>query len=484
VFNLVKYRYPFLLLSLIVIIPGLISLAIFHLNVGIDFAGGSSIDLRPQRQMTDVEVDNLLKSFNLRNPQIILGTNNQIDGSKNIWVRLNTQIDDNVQNAFKTALNTKYEKELNYDFMTVPQSGEKAYTLVSITGFANKPQVSDIQAALAKLPNTGNPNAPASAAATPTATVGTTPTAVATAKAGVTAKATPKAQATVSPVINPTTQQNDATTLPVTIQNVSQGTTNQTINILTLTTVGKASGTSGVNNQTNIPAIQAAFLKQGGPYFQVISNSLVGPSVAGETTLMAFLAVAAASILILLYVWFSFRKIPKAWRYGTCAIIALLHDVLVVVGVFSILGVLFSIQIDALFITGLLTVIGFSVHDTIVVFDRIRENMQRRSTETFEEVVNASLVQTMARSLNTSLTVLVTLLALTLFTGVGTSIFSFTLTLLIGIFSGTYSSIFNASMLLVIWENGELGLWRLSGKRHQVPARREQEARELARTRG
>ena len=138
---------------------------------------------------------------------------------------------------------------------------------------------------------------------------------------------------------------------------------------------------------------------------------------------MAFLAVLAASVFILLYVWFSFRKIPKAWRYGTCAIIALLHDVLVVLGIFSILGELFGIQIDALFITGLLTVIGFSVHDTIVVFDRIRENMQRRTTETFEEVVNASLIQTMARSLNTSLTVLVTLLALTLFTGVGTSIF-------------------------------------------------------------
>jgi preprotein translocase SecF subunit len=239
-----------------------------------------------------------------------------------------------------------------------------------------------------------------------------------------------------------------------------------------------------VNNQVSLPAIQASFIKNGGPYFQVVSNSLVGPSVAGETTLMAFLAVLAASAFILLYVWFSFRKVPKAWRYGTCAIIALLHDVLVVLGVFSILGVLFSIQVDSLFITGLLTVIGFSVHDTIVVFDRIRENMQRRTTETFEEVVNASLVQTMARSLNTSFTVLLTLLALTLFTGVGTSIFTFTLTLLIGIFSGTYSSIFNASMLLVIWENGELGLWRLNGKRNQLPPRREQDARELARSHG
>ena len=475
-FNLVKYRYWFLLASLIVIIPGLVSLAIFHLNVGIDFAGGSSIDLRPQRQMTDVEVENLIKSFNLKSPQVILGTNNQIDGSKNIWVRLNTQIDDDTQNAFKKALNTKYNKELSYDFTTVPQAGEKPFTLVSVTGFQDRPQVSDIRTALAKLPATTDPNAAPASSNTSSAT----PTAAATAGATPKANATPKA--TVSPVIKPTAQQNGVATTPVTVQDVSQGTTNQTINILTLTTVGKASSGNGVNNQANLPAIQAAFLKNGGPYFQVVSNSLVGPSVAGQTTLMAFLAVVAASVFILLYVWFSFRKVPKAWRYGTCAIVALLHDVLVVLGVFSILGVLFSIQIDALFITGLLTVIGFSVHDTIVVFDRIRENMQRRTTETFEEVVNASLVQTMARSLNTSLTVLLTLLALTLFTGVGTSIFSFTLTLLIGIFSGTYSSIFNASMLLVIWENGELGLGRLGGKRDQMPVRRE--ARELARTRG
>ena len=478
-FNLVKYRYWFLLASLIVIVPGLISLAIFHLNVGIDFAGGSSIDLRPQRQMTDVEVQSLLKSFNLKSPQIILGTNNQIDGSKNIWVRLNTQIDDNTQNAFKTALNTKYNKELSYDFTTVPQAGGKAFTLVSVTGFQNKPQTSDIQAALAKLPDTSNPNATSSSvSAVPTAAATTSATASATPKASATAKAT------VSPIIKPTTQQNTTTTIPVTVQDVSQGTTNQTINILTLTTIGKANSGNGVNNQANLPAIQGAFLQNGGPYFQVVSNSLVGPSVAGQTTLMAFLAVVAASVLILLYVWFSFRKVPKAWRYGTCAIIALLHDVLVVLGVFSILGVLFSIQVDALFITGLLTVIGFSVHDTIVVFDRIRENMQRRTIETFEEVVNASLIQTMARSLNTSLTVLLTLLALTLFTGVGTSIFSFTLTLLIGIFSGTYSSIFNASMLLVIWENGELGLGRLQGNRDQIPVRRERETREIARTRG
>jgi preprotein translocase SecF subunit len=173
--------------------------------------------------------------------------------------------------------------------------------------------------------------------------------------------------------------------------------------------------------------------------------------------------------------------VAKPWRYGTCAIIALLHDVLVVLGVFSILGWTLHIQISALFITALLTVVGFSVHDTIVVFDRIRENMQRRTSESFEQVVNASLVQTLARSLNTSLTVLITLSALTLFGGV--TIREFTLALLVGIFSGTYSSIFNASMLLVIWEKGELGTKYLNRNRDRTPQGGRQE-RELVRTRG
>ncbi len=140
-----------------------------------------------------------------------------------------------------------------------------------------------------------------------------------------------------------------------------------------------------------------------------------------------------------------------------------------VLGIWSILGWLFpsDFKVDTLFVTAILTVIGFSVHDTIVVFDRIRENLQRKTVETFNDIVNASLLQTMARSLNTSLTVLITLSALVLFGG--SSIRSFTLALLIGIFSGTYSSIFNASMLLVMWETGE---WRklFGGKAEPVPA--------------
>jgi preprotein translocase subunit SecF len=227
--------------------------------------------------------------------------------------------------------------------------------------------------------------------------------------------------------------------------------------------------------------MQAHFINSG-IYMQQLSTAVVSGSVAAETTRNAFLAVLAASGFILLWIWFSFRKVDRPWRYGTSAIIALLHDVLVVLGVFSILGWLINFQIDALFITALLTVVGFSVHDTIVVFDRIRENMQRRTSETFDQVVDASLVQTMARSLNTSLTVIFTLTALTLFGGA--SIRPFTLALLVGIISGTYSSIFNASMILVMWDKGELNIRHYFRRDRTVDKRDKQEERELARTRG
>ena len=192
----------------------------------------------------------------------------------------------------------------------------------------------------------------------------------------------------------------------------------------------------------------------------VLSFDQVSPIVAAEIIRNAALAVVAASIGILVYLWWAFRQVKESWRYGACAVAALLHDALVVVGVFSILGRVFGIEVDALFITAVMTVIGFSVHDTIVVFDRVRENSIRHQGEPFEDIVNHSLMQTLGRSLTTSLTVLLTLFTLWLFGGV--TIRNFILALLIGIASGTYSSIFNASMLLVIWELGELG--RLFGR--------------------
>jgi len=195
--------------------------------------------------------------------------------------------------------------------------------------------------------------------------------------------------------------------------------------------------------------LAADFAEQVGPYTE-LRISTVGSSVGNQVSQRAMIAVALASIAILGYIAFAFRKTQSPFLYGVCAIIAMLHDVLVVVGVFAILGHFFDVEVDALFVTAVLTVIGFSVHDTIVVFDRIRENLAKHVSPSFEETVNYSLAQTLVRSINTSLTVTFTLLALFLFGGESTK--TFVLALLIGVVSGTYSSIFNASQLLVTWE--------------------------------
>ena len=192
---------------------------------------------------------------------------------------------------------------------------------------------------------------------------------------------------------------------------------------------------------------------------EVLAFDSVSPIIAQEIVQNATIAVFAASIGILLYIWYAFRRVKNSFRWGTAAVVALVHDALIVLGAFSILGRLFNIEVDAMFITAVLTVIGFSVHDTIVVFDRIRENYGRRQGDRFENIVNHSLMQTMARSLNTSLTVMIVLVALYLFGGVTTQ--NFVLALIIGILAGTYSSIFIASQLLVVWERGEFGaLWK------------------------
>ncbi len=180
----------------------------------------------------------------------------------------------------------------------------------------------------------------------------------------------------------------------------------------------------------------------------------VGPLISKELTQKAILAVSLAIVAIVLYVSWSFRKVPRPaspLAFGVCTIFALIHDVIVVIGIFAILGHFADIEVDSLFITAVLTVIGFSVHDTIVVFDRIRENLTKHTSMDFDGVINNSLLETMARSLNTSLTAVFVLVALLLFGGA--SIKTFILALLIGIISGTYSSIFNAAPLLIVWQN-------------------------------
>ncbi len=185
-----------------------------------------------------------------------------------------------------------------------------------------------------------------------------------------------------------------------------------------------------------------------------LSFETVGPAIGQETTKNAFISVMWASIAILLYIAFAFRNVPKpysSFRFGISAIIAMLHDAVMILGIFSILGHFFKIEVDALFITAVLTIIGFSVHDTIVVFDRIRENLRKLPRDwNFEAIVNYSVVETLNRSLATSLTVIFTLLSLYLLGGANIKVF--TLALLIGITSGTYSSIFTASPILVFWE--------------------------------
>jgi preprotein translocase subunit SecF len=183
----------------------------------------------------------------------------------------------------------------------------------------------------------------------------------------------------------------------------------------------------------------------------------VGPSVGQEVATRAAEAVGLAAIGIMAYITYAFRGVSHAFRYGAAAIIAMLHDVAVVIGVEAILGHFLGWEVDSLFLTALLTVIGFSVHDTIVVFDRIRENSNIYRRLPYETVVNHSVIQTLDRSINTQLTVMFTLLALVLFGGV--TIRHFVVTLLVGVFSGTYSSIFNASPILVVWENREWRNW-------------------------
>ena len=215
---------------------------------------------------------------------------------------------------------------------------------------------------------------------------------------------------------------------------------------------------SDVTAQHNLlVALQHKYDNKSGSVKELQFNS-VGGTIGSDTTTRAIQAVIAAAVAIMLYMAWAFRKLQHPFVYGGAAIAALMHDVLVVLGVFAILGFFFNVRIDSLFVPAVLTVIGFSVHDTIVVFDRIRENIGRRTGEPYYTVVNNSLAQTLGRSLNTSLTVLLTLLALLLFGGA--SIQVFVLALLIGIASGTYSSIFNATPLAVMWETGEIpGLW-------------------------
>ena len=201
--------------------------------------------------------------------------------------------------------------------------------------------------------------------------------------------------------------------------------------------------------------IQAVLEQSVAPVDFISKVETVSPEVAGETVRNAVIAVMVAAVGILLYITWAFRRIPGSFRYGVAAVLALVHDVLIIIGIFSILGKVIGLEVNVMFVVGLLAVAGYSVNDTIVVFDRIRENVARDIDRPLAESVNISIMESMGRSLGTSLTTTFALLALILIGGL--TLREFLLVLMIGTIAGTYSSIFIASQFLVMWEMGEIG---------------------------
>lgn len=224
-----------------------------------------------------------------------------------------------------------------------------------------------------------------------------------------------------------------------------------------VTTLGQGSNTLQVRikplDETEKVALTDAIKAKFGDFNELLYSS-VGPAIGREVTQAAFLAILAGAIAILGFMVFAFRKVPNAVRYGTCAVLAMLHDLLLTMGVFSILSLAFGWEADALFLTALLTVISFSMQDTIVVFDRIRENSPKYRGEAFSAIANRSLMETLHRSLATQLNAIFVMIAILLFGGA--TIKQFIAIMLIGLISGTYSSIFNAVPLLVGWTERDL----------------------------
>ncbi len=205
-------------------------------------------------------------------------------------------------------------------------------------------------------------------------------------------------------------------------------------------------------NPAQHASLLAAVKQQAGNFTETSYNT-IGPVIGSELEKSAFWQLLFVSLGIIVYIGYAFRRVAKpvtSWRFGGAALIALFHDLLFVLGIFSLLGHFKGVEVDSLFVTAMLTVLGFSVHDTIVVFDRIRENLRLFPGQSIEFVVNHSISQTIVRSLNTSLTVLFVLLSLLLFGG--DTIRYFVLALFLGVLVGTYSSIFIASPVLVLWQ--------------------------------
>jgi len=226
-----------------------------------------------------------------------------------------------------------------------------------------------------------------------------------------------------------------------------------------------------IDNATHKKLVESITKKY--PTFEELRYETIGPVIGADLKEKAVLSVGLAVLFMILYIAFAFRKIPQnlsSFKFGVVAVVALIHDVLITIGVFSVLGVVLKVEVDSLFVTALLTVMGFSVHDTIVVFDRIREHVIRDHKISILDAADKSINETMARSINTSLTTLITLVALFFFAGA--TIKFFVLALIVGIAIGTYSSIFLASPLLGLWETsqGELKMHESTDKDGNNPS--------------
>ena len=395
-FDIIGKRRWYFLLSALVTIPGLIFILLTPisggaagLNFTIDYTGGTKWEIRFKNP--DVTPDQVVAVFAANGlPASVVTTGNGGNGG-NSYFEIKTE---------------------PIGLSAAPPSPTPVPTLVP----SSSPGASD----------SGGPSASASAA--------TSPSGSSSPAASTSASASPSPAPSPSPTPNPS-----ASPSPAADASASPGASPSS-------SPAVATGNTQLPTDGKLGQMVTALEKTLGPIDSQRSLTTIGPVVSSDLIQQALILIVVGSLGILAWITFRFHDV----KFGVTALVALVHDVIVVVGTFAVLGTFFHVEIDALFVTAMLTVIGFSVHDTIVVFDRIRENRARHAGEPFAEVVNHSILQTFARSIMTSFTVVLTLLALLLFGG--SAIHNVVLALLLGIISGTYSSIFNAAPLLVVWQ--------------------------------
>jgi preprotein translocase subunit SecF len=398
VFDLIGKRNWFFAFSLLITIPGLIFIVLTPLTASqvglkftIDYTGGTEWVIRFQDpSVTAAEVKSALTDLGLENSSVVTTSTGFLD------------------------------------IKTIP------------IGLASPPPAATPPPHVTPAPSvSGSPGASGSSAASGSP--------VASGSAGV--SATPAASA--APSVTPAPSPSPSPSAPPSASPSPSGSPAASGSASPSASPSAPAGNTEIPTTGRLGEVATALQQRFGPIAQQNSLTTIGPVVSSDLIGQALVLILVGSIGILLWITFRFRDV----KFGVTALVALVHDVIVVVGIFAILGTVFGVEIDALFVTAMLTVIGFSVHDTIVVFDRVRENKARHAGEPFADIVNHSILQTFGRSITTSFTVVLTLLALLLFGGSATTYF--VLALLIGIISGTYSSIFNASPLLVVWQEWE-----------------------------